>query len=304
MSGLDQAGTARALLHQGRWPRASGYDVTRCALGLLLLGAALLKGVQLTTGPAIGGDLFSSRRFLIGLVEFEVAFGLWLLTGLAPRATRILALGCFGAFAAFSLWKGLSGASSCGCLGRLRLNPWLIFAVDVAAVAALAWFRPQGAGPTPRSDPARLFFWATFAFWGGAIGAWAMTSGQEWDSQAVVVRPGKWVGACFPLLEFIDVGEELAEGEWVLVFHRHDCPRCKIEIPKYDQKSREAARQGVGPRYALIEVPPYGYGDGDARPVASDSPCVVGRLDASRIWVLSTPMEMSLRDCVVMPPAG
>jgi len=71
----------------------SGYNCTRLALGLLLLIAAALKGHQLATEPVPETGLLTSRWFLIGVVEFELFFGLWLLSGLYPKWTWRAALG-------------------------------------------------------------------------------------------------------------------------------------------------------------------------------------------------------------------
>ena len=93
----------------------TGYDVVRVLLGLLLLTAAALKGLQLATEPVANTSLLTSRWFLVIQVEFEFLFGLWLLSGLRPRATRLLAVALFGAFAAIAAYKGVTGAASCGC---------------------------------------------------------------------------------------------------------------------------------------------------------------------------------------------
>ncbi len=58
---------------------ATGYDLVRIVLGLVRLAAAVLKGHQLATEPVAGTGLLDSRWFLIGVVEFELFFGLWLL---------------------------------------------------------------------------------------------------------------------------------------------------------------------------------------------------------------------------------
>jgi hypothetical protein len=57
----------------------AGYDVVRVVLGLVLLTAAALKGYQLATEPIVGWGFLNSRWFLIGVVDFELFFGLWLL---------------------------------------------------------------------------------------------------------------------------------------------------------------------------------------------------------------------------------
>ncbi|MBN2022776.1 MAG: hypothetical protein JW809_08260 [Pirellulales bacterium] len=110
---------------------ATGYDVVRALLGLLLLAAAVLKAHQLATEPVLGAGLLDSRWVLIATVEFELFFGLWLLAGLLPRLTWAAAIGCFVLFAGVSLHKALSGAASCGCFGRVEVNPWYTCTLDV-----------------------------------------------------------------------------------------------------------------------------------------------------------------------------
>jgi len=66
--------------------RLAGYDVVRIVVGFVLLTAAALKGYQLAAGPVAETGLLTSRWFLIGVVEFELFFGLWLLAGPPPSA--------------------------------------------------------------------------------------------------------------------------------------------------------------------------------------------------------------------------
>lgn len=140
------------------------YDAVRIALGLLLLVAAALKGYQLATEPVLAPHvdgpwwatgltaLLASRWLLLGAVEFELFFGLWLLAGLYPRQTRALAIGCFALFAAVSLFKALSGAASCGCFGKVAVSPWLTLALDIfaAVVLLLVRFRAEPEMRRPR----------------------------------------------------------------------------------------------------------------------------------------------------------
>ena len=68
-------------------------------LGSLLLLAAGLKGYQLATEPIFETGLLDSRWFLIAVVEFELFFGLWLLSGVFPKPAWVAAVACFAAFA-------------------------------------------------------------------------------------------------------------------------------------------------------------------------------------------------------------
>jgi hypothetical protein len=117
----------------------------RVLLGALLLAAAALKAHALATDTAQPMPLMTSLRAQVMVIEVEGLLGLWLLTGLYPGAARWVALTFFTTLAGVSLYLGLSGESSCGCLGRLKVNPWLTFAADLTAVVALAWWRvPRG----------------------------------------------------------------------------------------------------------------------------------------------------------------
>jgi len=62
----------------------NGFDVVRVVAALLLLVAAALKTHQLSTEPVIGTGLIESRPFLMATVEFELLFGVWLISGLLP----------------------------------------------------------------------------------------------------------------------------------------------------------------------------------------------------------------------------
>jgi hypothetical protein len=120
-------------------------------LGAVLLLAGALKGQQLLTDPSAGRASGFPRELLVGASAFELAFGCWLLGGIYRRLTRWLALVWFTSLAAVALAQSVGGVPSCACLGELHANPWLMFAFDVAAVAALCMWRPIG------SSPARFF---------------------------------------------------------------------------------------------------------------------------------------------------
>lgn len=126
--------------------RSAVYTVVRIALGLLLLTAAGLKGYELATEPVAQTGLLTSPWFLIGVVEFELFFGLWLLTGLYRRLTWRVAILCFSAFACVSLYKAVSGEATCGCFGRVAVSPWYTLILDAVAVLALCCWPPETSG--------------------------------------------------------------------------------------------------------------------------------------------------------------
>jgi hypothetical protein len=107
-------------------------------LGLLLLAAAVMKGYQLLTEPVVNKDIWANRAFMIFTVEFEIALGIWLLSGVFKKLSWLAALLCFSLFSIITLYKGISGADSCGCFGSAKINPWItLSAIDIPAVIAL-----------------------------------------------------------------------------------------------------------------------------------------------------------------------
>jgi hypothetical protein len=108
-----------------------------------LLVAAGLKAHGLAVDPYASDSIFFTPRLQIATIEVEVFLGLWLLSGWSAHAARVTAVGFFALLASVSFYLALTGQRSCGCLGRVEVNPWLTFAFDVAVMAALALFRPQ-----------------------------------------------------------------------------------------------------------------------------------------------------------------
>jgi thiol-disulfide isomerase/thioredoxin len=288
-------------------------------LGILLLVAGMLKGWQLLTEPVANNDLWSYRPFLILQVEFELALSLWLLSGLLPRAAWLVSLGCFCLFCLVTLYKGLSGAASCGCFGPVHVNPWItLSAIDVPAVIALSLFPPaflrrqrlllclrlrrrelsalirQFASPIP----SRLRFSATagltLAILGLTTPILALNKPAVATSTYEVLEPKTWIGKELPILEHIDIGAKLKTGTWLLLLYHYDCPDCQRAIPQYEQMARDLAGNEGFLRIALIEIPPYGPG-----PVSEPSPCLRGRLAEAKDWFVTTPAVTLMTDARV-----
>jgi len=284
--------------------RAAPYDAVRIALALLLLTAAGLKSYQLATEPVLGGGLLESRWFLIAVVEFEILFGLWLLSGLAPGWTWRAAVLCFGAFAAVSAYKGVAGEASCGCFGRVAVNPWYTFALDCAALALLAAFRPRSI-PRPASCRWRLPAWACAALMAGvgvpaflALGSYPAASiagdGLVESGRVVVLMPEAWKGKRFPLFEHIDVGDRLSTGRWLVVLYHLGCPKCRELIdlcPQLDGSGTDNAR------VAFVDVAGHKRRGDDV--IVDGKGCIVGALRDSHDWLANTPALFLLSEGVV-----
>ena len=299
----DQIGVTTELTAKPTNPMA-GFAAVRLVLGLLLLIAASLKGYELATEPVAGQGLLGSRWFLIGLVEVEILLGLWLLSGAAARAAWWAALVLFGAFAVFTLQRAISGAESCGCFGKVQLNPWYTLVLDCLAIGALILWRPGPAvGVADRTSVHRGTVAAILAILIGVPAGWAMARYEPaglvdgdivGSSSFVILEPETWSGKPFPLAKHIDIGEQLVAGRWLVVLYRHDCPHCVESLPGYEQRARESADSEEKMAVALIAMPPYGSPSQD--PVSPTTPCVRGKLSDAREWFVQTPAEITLVD--------
>jgi hypothetical protein len=132
------------------------YRWVSAGLGLILVIAGILKGHQVLTEPLAEADLVTSRWFLTVVVEFEVMFGLWLLAGLWPVKTRRLAIFWFAILSAITLYQILQGKPTCPrCFGAVPVSASAVLGLDLAAVALLWWFKPDGRF-APSIDSQRL----------------------------------------------------------------------------------------------------------------------------------------------------
>jgi hypothetical protein len=287
----------------------SAFAVVRALVGILLLVAAGLKGHQLVTEPTPERDLLSSRWFLILWVEVELALAVWLLSGLARRAAWATALACFAGFAGVALHKGLIGEASCGCFGRIEVNPWYTLVLDGAVVAALAFLHPPLLSPPPTARP-RLRFAAAAAV-GLAAGIPFILAAALFEpttlsadgqvvgsSRVVLLEPEKWVGGRLPLLPHIDVAKQLAKGQWTVVLYHHDCPHCQERVPQLEREARKQAGRVGDAKVAMVELPPYAPAGRSLLP--PDTSCLAGRASGARDWFVETPTILTLLNGVVV----
>lgn len=109
-----------------------------------------------------------------------------------------------------------------------------------------------------------------------------------------VLEPKKWMSSQLPLLEYIDIGETLAEGKWIVLFYNHDCKGCREEIKRYEDSAKSLIGVPNVPRIAFVEMPPY------AKPgesfLSSKTPCSVGRLSDAKKWFVQTPQIITIND--------
>ena len=267
-----------------------GWDVFRLVIAVIILSAAAMKAWQLATVPAFGDGLLHAWWFSAGVVEFELAFGIWLLFGLLPRLTRFAAIILFTVFGGVSLYKALSGEASCGCFGAVQVSPWWTFILDATVVLVLCYCRkcPPDCWRISVKKLLSIFVLWVVVTVPVLYGVSSIkkndlsTLGKEIiginGHRTILLEPDKWANGKFPLLPFIepaDVRKQLEMGTWTVVLYHHDCPECQRVIT-------ELLSKGV-PDVICVEIPPYG--------VKSSVPqgCVHARLSEKMEWIAETP---------------
>jgi len=287
-----------------------GYKSPRVVLGLMLLVAASLKTHQLATEPVLGTGLLDSRWLLAVVVEFELLLGLCLLANVWPRATWAVALSCFSLFTCVSLYKAISGHTTCGCFGRVAINPWYTGILDFVVVCSLIRCRPRESLSTMRRALAVLVFWFAIGFpvayeirmyHPSTLAASGIILG---DGNLVILEPEKWVGNRFPLLPYIEdfseavdsgnppLRERLRHGHWCVVLSRHGCPRCEKLLTQARERFEQDAPLAASRSFASVET-----SSSTARPVYNRFES--GRLAHAYRWFHRSPLVVHLKGGVV-----
>jgi thiol-disulfide isomerase/thioredoxin len=274
--------------------------------GLVLIVAAVLKIHQLLTEPIISKGFWESWLFFVFQIPLELGLGIWLVSGLFRKAAWMIAVLAFGMFILVTLQKGLAGAESCGCFGRVKVNPWITFSViDIPLFLGLVIFRPKGLKLLPPPWPsARHFFGVaipTFIAFGIIMPVLVFHKPPDKTDKYEVVRPAEWISEArnhkeWSMFKYIDIADSLRSKIVIVVFYSNECETCHKAIPLYDQMSRDMTGNEDSMRFAFIEVPPYAS---KQSLVPADSPVLRGKLDSSKKWYMQTPVVVVLKDGLV-----
>lgn len=282
----------------------SPYSVVSVLLGLVLLAAALLKGHQLLTDFSPGVSIYTSRWFQTLTVMLEFGLALWLLSGLHKVRARGVAIIYFIGLAAVSGYMVTAGAECCGCLGRLAISPWFTFGFNLFAVCCLSICPPPiRAWDSFESRPYRATFALTaFVF----VSVYLVAGTPEArlasmgvpesiaDAELVVLDVENWTGKRLPVIDHIDIGQQIGTGRWRILLYHHNCPKCSALMEKLE---REAT--ATGPSIAFIQVPPPGGFMLPTVPVRQ-SRLVGGSLARTKRWAVVTPIILQLNDGIVV----
>lgn len=272
----------------------------RYAVGLLLVVAALLKAIQLVSQPVIVLTSAFGACLLLIRIGVELGIGLLVLSGLYWSQLRWLAMVLFAVFAAHSLSLALAGAASCGCFGPIEVHPWWTFLLDVTMVLAIR------VAIRSRIYPTSLYYAPTcihrrtvvMMIVGVTVASIALLVRQAGSRNAtasdllvtagnlVILEPEHWVGKPLPIADAIDL--DLTHGNWTVLLHRHDCLNCQEALPRYEELA-------IQKPVALVELPPY-----EDQHASTTSQAYRTRLRNDRNWFVQTPVEIQLRDGIVL----
>lgn len=279
--------------------------------GIVLLAASALKIHQLLTEPIIGKGFWESWEFFLIQIPLEAGLGIWLICGLFRKAGWLLGLIAFGGFIGVTLYKGLIGAESCGCFGVVKVNPWVTLSViDIPIFILLAIFRPKGEKllPPPWPNPVHFFAIAIPTFillptieYILITNKQAKPNVEDWVAKSpktTITEPNVSARQLWPMLEDIDIKQQLQSGLWVVLLYHCDCPDCAKAIPLYEEmyKSFKANENAIN--FAFIEMPPYG--DEKQQLVSPDSEVTRGKLNDIKKWFVQTPVVVVLNDGIVL----
>ncbi len=294
-------------------------QIVMVVIGLVLVVATVLKIHQLLTEPIISESFWQSWEFFLIQIPLELGLGIWLLCGLFRKAAWVIAVLSFGLFIMITLQLGLAGAESCGCFGRVHVNPWITLSViDIPLFLALLFFRPKGSKLLPPPWPSAKHFFGvaipTSVLIGVIIPVLIFNKPPNKTDRYEVVRPEEWTAKEpasqeqtaekqvikeWPMLRYIDIANSLRSNIVVVVLYSTECGTCHDAISLYDRMSRDMAGDEDSIRFAFIEIPPYGSEQDNFIP--ADTTCLTGRLDPSKDWYnIKTPLVVVIQDSSVV----
>jgi hypothetical protein len=286
-----------------------GYRVVSRVVGVGVLITAGLKSYSPDSwtlleelGPGV------SRASLVLVIQLEIALGLLLVcqwSTVVERAVRLGAIAFFATALGAALGMHAQGQPTCGCMGRVSTPPSLMAALDVAVLILFLAFRPANRDAAVHWRRNLLCLGVAMFALGVPAGMRAATRGistqlraapgamMETGANARFV-PERWVGKPFPLLPFVDVGDSLAAGEWLVLLYDPNSARDHHAARVHQQRARR--EQGLDQRrFALVETqPPQRAGP------SKSGACLYGRITESLKCSVASPTVVQLQSGVVI----
>jgi len=289
---------------------AAAVVLARVVVPLWLLTAAVLKLIDLspTHLPAalikwaggLGVDLVFLLRFSIA-VELIVVGVMVALPTLA-RWTGILML---GAFIPVLVGDLLLGASSCGCFGAIKVNPWVTLVMDVTFFLGIVFLgrrepRLAISSSLPTTRVVAVGLWSllsVIAAFATSADLPAVSSEGAGDLSALpadgyyLPAYEEWLGQPFRELEIaawtVGLPDDLDVGQQFVVFFRKDCEHCHELLEVFFSGALDR------PTTAIAVPERDGWPTENLQPFPC-SECRVAELPSGIDWFLQTPVVVRL----------
>jgi len=273
-----------------------------------LVAASYLKIYQLTVDPFYRLPFIGSRWMTLGIAQVELLIGLWLISGVGWRWAKWVGIVSYGILAAVSFVQVLNGAESCGCFGRLKIDPSYMLAFDVLALFILTLWRPAMfclLHRTKLSIRSKAIATASILLAASQpmVVAWAETlfrssaSVDEAEGKLVILEPENWLGKPVPILRAIESSQnlDLANGEWVLVFYQPNCHECHKFLEEVAERLSGYLPPGhLGRRIVIIEVARRGSVQSQGEPFLGLEGAAHGWMKAKTDWFMQTPIAVRI----------
>ena len=256
-----------------------------CASALLFTAAAF-KAQALLDGV--------TTLHATGALIIDIGLGAWLVSRAFARWAKWTAVITFTAFALYSVVQHAEGAKSCGCFGRIATPPIYTALLDVCVAVTMLLWTPRRNTAEPQELHAHVLAWCSV----GSLVALVVVLrllivGNSGADSPATYLVETWPGKQLPILERIDVGNELMVGQWRVILHNRSCEHCRELLPNCD------AELPTSYRLALIEVPPIELHVEEFQ-VEPQTAHIVGRLLDESATFISLPIKLVVHDGVVI----
>ena len=279
-------------LRNSNFPIPRLWRFMRLLILTVFLVATVGKTWKLATVPNLEEGLLHKTWFNIAVVEVEILFCAWLLSGFRQGIAHFAAIFLFASYFCFSLFNAVTG-QECGCFGSIPIKSSGTALVDAIILVGLLLCPKIDRAPTKVPFP-RGIFAVQFLLTMNILLVVAVSFVKETDlaglgtefigingHRSVIVKPEQWKDGDFPLLPHIEpaeIREQLKTGKWTIILYQSDCSTCRTLLEGLTANDDE--------NIILVEVPPFG----EPTPLPKGFPN--GRLSDKISWVVRTPLTI------------
>src|SRR6202021_1434969 len=93
--------------------------------------------------PSAASDIPPLPILRVAVIDFELAVGFWLISGLLPRIAWSIAIVTFSVFLSITIRDVFVGKASCSCFGSIVTPPFLVAIFDLVVIVCLVRLFPK-----------------------------------------------------------------------------------------------------------------------------------------------------------------